>query len=223
VSLKPYLPLVAFLAAVVAAGVAHGLHTDRWGRSPDREAAAARLANVPTTIGPWVGEDRLLDAEEVHSAGVDGYLLRVYRNSVTRQSVTLFVVSGRPGPVAVHTPDVCYQASGYAMAAEPARESIPLPAAPADVWATTMAKPSAALPEALSVRWAWRTRDAGWRAPDRPRVTFARAGVLYKLYVLTDRLGGRSARPDPAAEFLTLALPALDRALAEDPASPPGG
>lgn len=219
-TIKPYLPLSAFLVAVMAAGVAHGLYTDRWGQSPDRAAAAARLANVPATIGPWVGEDRPLDDEEVRRAGVDGYLLRTYRSSTTRQVVTLFVVCGRPGPVSVHTPDVCYQASGYAMAAEPARESIALPgAAPAGVWSTSMAKPSAAVPEALAVRWAWRTRDAGWQAPDRPRVTFARSGILYKMYVLTDRVGAsRPGRADPATEFLSLALPTLDRALAEGPA-----
>lgn len=118
---RPYLPTAAFLAAVAAAGVAHGLYSDRWERSPDRAAAAAKLADLPRTIGPWVGEDRSLDPAEVAAAGVDGYAHRVYRNPATRQAVTLFVVCGRPGPVAVHTPDVCYQASGFMMAGRPAR------------------------------------------------------------------------------------------------------
>ncbi|MEO2089604.1 MAG: exosortase-associated EpsI family protein [Gemmataceae bacterium] len=204
---RPYLPTVAFLVAVAGAGVAHGLYTDRWGQSPDRAAAAAKLADIPRTIGPWVGEDRPMDPAEVAAAGVDGYVHRVYRNPATRQAVTLFVVCGRPGPVSVHTPDVCYQASGFMLAGSPARE----PVGPAEVWSAVMAKPSAAVPEALAVRWAWRTPTAGWQAPDRPRVSFARSGVLYKAYVLTDR----TARTDPAPDFMALALPALDRVLAD--------
>lgn len=211
---KPALPVAAFLVAVVAAGAGHGVYADRWGQSPDRAAAAARLANVPTAIGPWVGEDRTLDAAELAKAGIDGYLLRTYRSPAARRAVTLFVVCGRPGPVAVHTPDVCYQASGYALAAAPARETIPGGGA---VWAAAMTKPAAAVPEALTVRWAWRTPAPGWQAPDRPRMAFARAGVLYKAYALTDRAGA-TAVPDPAPEFLALALPALDRALADDSA-----
>jgi hypothetical protein len=217
-SVKPHLPLAGFLVAVVAAGAAHGVYTDRWGRSPDRAAAVARLADVPKTIGPWVGEDLPLDAEEVARAGVDGHLLRVYRHPAGRRAVTLFVVCGRSGPLSVHTPDVCYQASGYAMTTAPARE--PIPGTDANVWAATMTKPAAAVPEALTVRWAWRTTHPGWHAPDRPRMAFARAGVLYKVYALTDRTGP-PGRPDPAADFLGLALPALDRALAETPPASP--
>lgn len=204
---RPYLPTAAFLAAVTAAGIAYGVHTDRWGRSPDRAAAAAKLAELPRTIGPWVGEDRPIDPDDVMKAGIDGYILREYRHPTARQAVTLFVVCGRPGPVSVHTPDVCYQASGFMMAGSPARE----PIGPDAVWSAVMAKPAAVVPEALAVRWAWRTPTSGWQAADRPRVTFARSGVLYKVYALTDR----TARTDPAPDFLALALPALDRALTD--------
>ena len=212
-------PLLGFLVATIAAGAAYGTWTDRWGRSADREVAVERLATIPRELGGWVGTDVEISGAEVHRAGIDGYVLRTYQHPKTAQRVTLLVVCGRPGPVSVHTPDVCFQGSGYELTTVPAREPVSLGEGTATVWSTVMRKSASVLPDTLSVRWAWRTPSGGWQAADRPRVTFARNKVLFKIYVVSDQSAAavRSGRTDPAVEFLPAALPALDRCLAGEP------
>src|SRR5262249_3178889 len=99
-------------AGLVGAGIVHGFWTDRWSASADVEQAAERLSAVPVRFGDWEGQDVEVKPGQV-GAGVAGCLQRRFVNKVTGQSVVIALVNGRPGPVATHTPEVCYGASGY--------------------------------------------------------------------------------------------------------------
>src|SRR5947209_18409507 len=99
-------PFLTAVAALVACGVVHGLWTDRWARAPEPAAAAARLDALPLTLGDWDGE--ALPVEPGSLGAVSGYLYRQYVNRRNGDEVSVFLVCGRPGPVAIHTPDVCY-------------------------------------------------------------------------------------------------------------------
>src|SRR5437763_955556 len=99
-------------AGLVGAGIVHGFWTDRWTASADVEEAAARLSDVPVRFGDWDGADVEVKPGQV-GAGVAGCLQRRFVNHKTGQSVVIALVNGRPGPVATHTPEVCYGASGY--------------------------------------------------------------------------------------------------------------
>src|SRR6202158_5618529 len=109
-TIRPIYPIAA-LVAVMASGVVHGLMTDRWQVSLEPAERAARLELVPFALGDWVGQDIETDLRQV--GPVAGFLHRRYLNRQTGIGVTVFIVCGRPGPVCIHTPDVCYRASGY--------------------------------------------------------------------------------------------------------------
>src|SRR5438067_10570351 len=101
------LPILAAIAVVVPCGVVSGLWTDRWGVSAEPAASAAKLAGLPLTVGVWEGEALAAESGGRGPAGVAGQLVRRYRNRLNGDVVSVLLVCGRPGPVSVHTPDVC--------------------------------------------------------------------------------------------------------------------
>src|SRR5260370_5182040 len=108
---RSYLPLIVFAGLVLAAGTIHGALTDRWSASTSVAEAARRLDAVPQTLADWHGEEAPLDTDNLQSlqsAGIKGHLSRRYRNIVTGERISLLIVCGRPGPISVHTPDICY-------------------------------------------------------------------------------------------------------------------
>src|SRR6266852_2093937 len=103
------LPYALVLAMLIASGLAHGLITDRWSDPPDAHAQVAAFARVPMVIDDWDG--RSIDTEEdrLPQEEVGNALLRRYVNRLNGSAVTVFLSSGRPGPmVAGHLPESCY-------------------------------------------------------------------------------------------------------------------
>src|SRR5215831_4661092 len=109
--MKRMLPIAVALAAVLAAGIVHGFWTDRWRTARTVEAAVANLDRVPRTVGDWQAEPLASDVRD--DQGLPGQLYLRYVNRKSGDSITVALVCGRPGPVSIHTPDVCYGASGY--------------------------------------------------------------------------------------------------------------
>src|SRR4051794_25685739 len=99
VSMSRCVPLLTVLTVVVLSGIVHGLWTDRWVPGEEPERAAARLADVPLTLGDWDGRAGQLDARHVEVAELSGYLLREYVHRRTGNVVSVLLVCGRPGPV----------------------------------------------------------------------------------------------------------------------------
>jgi hypothetical protein len=196
-------------------------------RDPESQAASladavARLDQVPLVIGPWEGHAHDLDPADVAAARLAGYCWREYRNTRTGSVVSVLLVCGPPGPVSVHTPDVCYAGAGYQCIGQPQRLSVQLPSNTADAvfWTARFSKTGSAAPDCLRISWAWKTGGA-WQAPDTPRLTFAASPSLYKLYVVCETTPPEAGpEREPSREFLDELLPALEDALA--PRSPPG-
>ncbi|HWG42135.1 MAG TPA: exosortase-associated EpsI family protein [Gemmataceae bacterium] len=207
--------LVVFVA-IGLSGFGHGLVTGRWNISEDPEQTAARLKSVPITVGDWDGQEDSLDARDVEAADITGHLVRPYVNRRTGDRVTLLLVCGRPGPVSVHTPDVCYRATGYELMEQPAHYTSPtLP--DAEFWATRFQKVRAAVPEHLRIFYSWSAKGA-WSAPENPRLTFFRQSVLYKLYVIRQMASGEEPlEDDPALAFLHVLMPELQKTLFSEP------
>jgi hypothetical protein len=210
-------PLAALLLTVTY-GVGEGLWTDRWRASGAAEQAAARLADVPRTLGGWDAEDQELDPRQVAAAELKGYVLRRYTHRESGAAVSVLLVCGRPGPVSVHTPDVCFQGAGQAMKGTPQRqrfEVADLTAAP-EFWTARFDRtvPGTPVPEPTTVLWGW-AADGRWSAPENPRVEFARSGALYKLYVIrpVTKPDGRPADDPALVDFLRTFLPALQTTL----------
>jgi hypothetical protein len=209
---RSLLPAVALLLLVVS-GVVHGLWTDRWRTSDEPAAWAARLDNVPRSIGEWDGQDLPVESKHLQVAEATGCLARAYVHRRTGEVVSVVVVCGRPGPVSVHTPDVCYRDNGHGLVETPEKFLAAVPGRQAEFWTARFRKGDTALPTYLRVFWSW-NGGGGWKAPANPRLEFARRPALYKLYVIR-QLAQLEEAPgkDPCTEFLPLLLPELRRAL----------
>jgi hypothetical protein len=209
------LPVVLALPLVVAYGVAEGLWTDRWSVSPELVQAQERLDRVPLTVGPWQGEEVGLDERTVRQAELRGHILRRYVNRETGEVLTVMAVCGRPGPVAVHSPEVCYGGAGFTPVKARKRHAVEAEglSGSAELWAERYHKAGAAIPEQLQVYYGWNAGQ-GWQAVESPRISFAPARALYKLYVVRNLPQlAEPAEKDPIPGFLKQFVPALDRCL----------
>jgi len=198
---------------LASSGLLQGLMVNRWGPSADLEVAAARCDDVGTTLGDWEGKAATIDPRQLAVAEVVGHLSRKYTNRLTGQTVQVLLLCGRPGPMAVHTPDICYQSSGYAIVGRQEQCHCQQKATGAAEFCTARFRKQEVAPQTLRIFWAWNNGGA-WTAPDNPRWAFARSGLLYKLYLI--RGMSRTDEPldeDPSLDFLQVLLPELQRCL----------
>lgn len=207
--------LLAALALIAGFGVAEGVWTGRWTPSHELEQAAARVAGIPRSLGDWEGVDTEIDAREVAMAKLKGYVRRTYTHRKTGDTVTVMVLCGKSGPIAAHTPDVCFQGQGLSMTAEPATAAVPFGAGEAaNFWSARFTRSGLAGTETSLALWSW-SSDGQWEAAGRPRVEYARAPFLYKLYVIRP-VGNSDQRgvDEPVLkEFLQVFLPAVQASL----------
>jgi hypothetical protein len=195
--------------AMVASGLLHGYWTDRWKTPVEPAVAAARLEHIPTSFGDWEVQD-----VENQTGAVDpslaGSLQRQYVNRRTGQKVVIVLVCGRPGPVSIHTPEACYGASGYLVGG---RTRAPAPGSTGEFWTADAIRTTANEETKVRIYWAWNA-GTGWTPADDARITFARAPVLHKLYVVRDLSTlEENSKADPCLDFMQALLPQLDRVL----------
>jgi len=201
---------------LVASGVGHGVSTQRWNTSAAVEQAVARLQNVPAIVGDWEGEvGEEIDSRQAEIGEIRGSLFRTYTHRRTGEHLTILLVCGRPGPIAVHTPDVCYRGRGYVVKGAQVRHQVPAEGSgePAELVTAVFHKTNAAGFDQLRIYWSWYA-GGRWQVKDKPRLAFAREPALYKLYVirsLTKPDGPVEA--DVAQDFLKQFLPAMQRCL----------
>jgi hypothetical protein len=209
---RTFLPAAAILATL-ASGVAHGLWTHRWTSTQDVAAAAARLPQLPLTLGDWQGQEMDFDTRQV--GPVAGYLYRRYVNQRTGVAVTLSLAFGPSGPVSIHTPDVCYVASGFE-AASISKFTPTLDASqPAAEFQTAQfIRTRTAERKYLRVFWSWNAGGV-WQVASYPRLAFApRYPVLYKLHLVREMAApDEPLEDDPCVEFMQRLLPELQRSV----------
>ncbi len=210
--MRVFLYATGFLL-LATSGVLHGLLINRWGSSGELKAAVARCEDVAMNVGDWEAQATTLDARQLAVADIGGHMSRRYTNRITKQTVTVLLLCGRPGPLAVHTPDVCYRSSGYEVVGNPAKRLCgSSEAGPAEFWTAPFKKPGVA-PEPLRIFWAWNDGKA-WTASENPRWSFARSAYLYKLYVMHSLSStDEPLDEDLCLEFLQVLVPELQRRL----------
>jgi hypothetical protein len=217
-----FLPLIAGAGLLVASGFVHGVWTNRWSVAGELHNASARLEALPMKLGDWEGQANEFDARQLQVAEAAGHVSRRYVHRRTAAEVSLLVLAGRPGPLSVHRPEVCYVGSGFKQVGEAERWEGPAasPVQGSTFWASRFTR-SGAAPQTLRVLYAW--GPAGdWVAAKNPRLEFARLPALYKLYVVR-RLStpDEPLDKDPALDFLRTAVPELRRCLTDAPMESP--
>src|SRR5713226_439747 len=115
-----YLLLLTVAALIIGDGYLCALWSGRWHIDRDMAAAGARAEQLPLHLGDWQAEDQQIDDKTIERAGFSGYFLRRYENQRTRAVVSVLLAWGRPGPLSVHSPEVCYGGAGFEMSGNPA-------------------------------------------------------------------------------------------------------
>ncbi len=201
--------------AFLATGLVHGYWTDRWTVNEETRAAAERLDTIPLHVGDWDGEE--IEVKPGQAApGVAGCIQRRYVNRNLGVTVVVALVNGRPGPVATHTPEVCYGASGYQVGArKPVR--LDRHETSAQFWTSDATRTRVTEVTKIRIYWGW-NGGQGWVASADARNEFPRYRypILHKLYVirdLNDTSTSLSGKEEPCEAFLQALLPELEKAL----------
>jgi hypothetical protein len=194
-------------AVVVASGLLHGYWTERFSPAPETTEAFRRMKTVPLDLGDWHGEELPVKPGQA-GAGVAGAIQRRYVHRTSGKSVAIALVCGRFGPVSIHTPNVCYTASGFVVQ-QPRRVGD----AGREFWTSDALKKSATDETRQRIYWSW-NNGHGWKASSDARQGFAGSAVLFKLSVIRVMDGPEEGlKEEPCEQFMRDLLPALDRAL----------
>jgi hypothetical protein len=214
-------PIILGILAIVGLTYAESRVSGRFeGSDISDEQFAAMLNNVPEDIGDWHGENLSVEDDVRTRAGARGYVSRMYRNSVTGDEVTLWLIVGHSKDVCRHTPDICYPSSGFKMRAdENSKQPFIFEGQPeADFYTNTFIKEDASGRQIVRVFWSWFKPNAEgtvkWEAPTNVRWTFGNARSLYKMYFSSVMKDVRETTDQsPCMKFAEQFLPVVNKAL----------
>ena len=77
-------------------------------------AAADNLRTMPKQLGDWQMTEEM-DMGELTEEMLEcaGHVTRRYVNRKSGARITMFIIVGPPGPIAVHTPEICFSSRDY--------------------------------------------------------------------------------------------------------------
>ena len=198
--------LVLCVGLTVLSGVLRGVVDQRWGFAEGMIQAAERVKSLASQIGPWhVTHEQALDSEAAEMLRCAGSLVRTYVHEDTGEAVSLIFLVGPAGPLAIHTPEVCYGSSNFTVVEQRRHvvvQDVEKNEHPFSVITFSENKVGQRLQR---VYYAW-NRSGQWMAPDRPRSAFAGMPMLYKVQVATHDVGDKESA-DAAKRFIRACLP----------------
>jgi hypothetical protein len=170
--------VVSAIVMIALGGILHGHYSNRWGQPDNMMEVGARLKQVPLSIGEWSSNgDIELSETTLTLLECMGYLNRVYVSKSTGESVSVALTFGPKGPIAVHTPEICY--SSRSVTAGDKRKSIEndFDGNRNSLWELIFTSNDIEKSK-LHVTYGW--SDGGpWLAAENPR--FWRTDYLYKI------------------------------------------
>lgn len=209
--LPPFLAVLVLVVLTVTSGMLHGRLSRRWGASDELRRAGERLELFPTRFGSWVMQSSSELGEYAESVlECTGYINRVYRDEETGTEVSVGVVVGPAGPIATHSPEICFSSRDYRVLDERKQVSVSWPGRPgaAQFWAVTF-EPANEAGDLLRVYYGW-SDGAAWGAPRDPRLAYFGRPLLYKLQAAASvPVDADLQASDPCARFLESFLSAL--------------
>lgn len=212
--------LALAITLIISGAVVQGVMTERWG-APDRASQVAqRFEHLPEKVGPW----KLQSTSELSESAAEqlqchGYISHKYVNEVTQEVVRVAVLMGPPGPIAVHTPEICYSSRDYKI--DSPRKAVPIDAAdgkPDTLWGLRF-KSRDVSAHRLQVYYGW-TVDGVWEASENPRFGFSGNAYLFKIQLAAVVPEGGAAATDACRSFLKDFTPMLRRRLFAPAPSP---
>lgn len=210
--------LFAFLllfVVTITSGIVHGRLSRRWGVSEELRVAGTKLEVFPTKFGNWemvtssgLGEyaERILECA--------GYVNRVYLNSETGTRVAVALLVGPAGPIATHSPEVCYSSRDFRVLDErkPVTLDVKGEPATAKLWGLTFESKDQS-GDLLRVYYGWND-GSGWSAPRDARLSYLGRPYLYKIQAAAKIAADTNLQVDDPCrrfldEFLVAARPCM--------------
>lgn len=208
--------LLVLLTAVT--GLVHGRITNRWGKRPNAQVATDRLkVTLPADVGSWhMQDEQKLSPEALRILQEPSYINRSYVHQQTGDQVRMFVLVGHPGPVAVHTPEVCYTSRDYSINAPRTKTTVKSAGGTShEFWELPLQARNGLHGEPLRVFYAWSTGTT-WQAAESPRFSYGGLPHLYKIQIaVTVNPGSKAKGFDPATDFLQHFIDQLQPRLVE--------
>jgi hypothetical protein len=209
------------LICVVAIGLTftssllHGRWTNRWGKPVARADAEKVFEALPREFGHW----RLVESESLPASALgilqcSGESQGVYENQETGERVLFTLLLGPPGPMSVHTPEICYGSIDHVPLADRLRITIDESKGNDTAWMVQFHDAHELQGNITRVYYSW--NDAtNWSAVEEPRVQFGGKPYLFKLQLLV-RLPEEAASEsqDPGRGMLREFVPVFAHAAA---------
>ena len=215
---SPTLAVGLVLVMTLVAGALQGKLSNRWGPSPDMQAAAARMSNLPDRFGDWqLHSVEPFDPKVEEILQCAGHFHHKYVNTKNPlEIVSVAVIVGPSGPTAVHTPEICYSSRAYKTLVAPQHVTIAgSDGREHEFWAMTFQGNDLAA-TTLRTYYAWSTGDT-WSAPNSARFAFAGQPMLYKIQLAGNTPSGfNSTTDDTCRRFLEAFLPVANAVLFDD-------
>jgi hypothetical protein len=208
---------LVLLLGTLGAGWMQRNMSHTWGNPRDRERAGDRLlTTLPAQLGDWrFHKDAPFTPAVLAMLQEPVHISKVYENMRTGDIVTVAVIVGHPGPVAVHTPEVCYSSRDYQVPSSRKSTEIKTPGGRAhSLWTLRLApKEPDDLP--LTVMYGWSTGTT-WEAAEHPRYSYGGLSHLYKLQLaVTSHEQSSEDGYDPARDFAQAFVAQLEPLLVE--------
>jgi hypothetical protein len=232
--LRIYAPAAVALLAIASLTYWESVYSDRFSSTAmSAEEFGKRFANVPKTVGPWVGVDMQEEKATLEMAGAVRHVSRRYTNAETNKTVDLWLIVGHSRDVCRHTPDICYPSHGMAQKGLKVKQQIVPPDDPdnpATFFTSKFRDESAAGGPLQRVYWAWNGNEEGkfkWEAPEPkslfswlpvkslgPKSYYGNNPALYKMYFTAAMESTDEAVNDNVAvKFAELMIPKINHAL----------
>jgi hypothetical protein len=213
----PLIALTAVLLSTLGVGFVQGRISNRWGMRSDAELAAERLRRrLPNEVGNWrVRSDDKLPDPVAKILQCPAYITRVYEHQQTGDVVNVAVLLGPPGPISVHTPEVCYSSRDYTPDGDRRLATVKdLAGKEHTLWHLPL-KANNLEASSLRIFYGWST-GARWGATEYPRFSFGGLPHLYKLQVaVTSHPASEAIEFDAGKDFLECFLPQLQPQMVE--------
>jgi hypothetical protein len=198
----------------IASGAMQGMLSNRWGPSDSLRQVGAKIESLPKSFAAWdMKKSDVMEQYALDQLQPAGYVQRVYVNRDTGAAVSITVLVGMSGPIAVHTPEVCYGSRDHQQQGQ--RQAIVVPCATGGketVWKTTF-RMKGIDAHVVNIYYAWSAGDH-WAAAESPRLSYATKPFLYKIQLASQvPTWLNDPATDPGLQFLTDFLPVLQKHL----------
>jgi hypothetical protein len=200
---RRWMALGVAVLITLTGGILYGNYSQRWNVSSEMRSAADHLGQLPREIGKWKAvEDMPIAESALQMLECAAHINRRYVNEETGKSLQLAIMLGPPGPIAVHTPEICYSSRAYEIKGERSETVLDVSTEKRHSFWTIDFVTRNAFADRLRVYYAW-SDGRNWIASNSPRFEFAGAPLLYKLQLATHvspYSGDEGA--DPCRQFL---------------------